>query len=376
MRSLGDWIKGGWWKFSQYEIRGRHICPARSATLEWYDPWDLYRKSTVSKGVPRPYEHLIRLRSSIPPVLDAVPLRKTPRDRAAEDKVIKWCSEFGLLGILPHTIQRIQSAPRFRVDQEGILPVYHEWTRVGGGWEDLHHLDFAFSPVGHPIPRALIEVLRRRPAPFDESVRIPKTHPAFRTPYASITASSAYEQGDVCAPPNPPAIATARLIQTYFPECADTELEPFDCPIPGTMEFCNLYSEPYDLFVYYAGRLCDAIQPFLERSKPRWVTCFEEYLQPLRMGLEEDSEGNLQETWSSPSLLCTFARMAYQDVTAGLTARSCECCHDLFVPDNPRARYCTQKCGFRQRKRRARSHKDAAGASLESQRTVLGLDCK
>jgi hypothetical protein len=354
VRNTGNYITGGWWKFSRYEIRGANICPSFGATLEWYDPWDRYRISVLKKDVPRPYEDLLRLFNSI---------AARHQERSTQDKVLEWCSEYGLLGSLPQVLQRVQSVPRWVENPPGCWIEYCDWVRIGEHW----HPSLRYRPANVAIGAR--DLFRDSPLPLFPQAGAPitKDHAAWETPCAFYSHTA--DGYDFNA--EPPMIETSRLIASYFPRCHDTDAEPFDCPIPATRRFWQLYTEPYTGFLGEASRFCSTISAFLERSGFQDLTSFQKYLAPLSMALEKDEDGKLQERWSSPSLLCTFARMAYQDLAASLTLKSCECCHRPFITDNQRTHYCSQNCGWRLRKRKARSRKPTSSQeSSENAKTT------
>jgi hypothetical protein len=118
---------GSWWRFSRYELRGNSIVPAENASIECYDPWDTYLSSR-RQGTPAPYQQLLGLTAMRGVVFDqsssewAVEERYRDRGETAWDdfltpsterEILSWCSQFGLLGILPHKASRIELPRRF-----------------------------------------------------------------------------------------------------------------------------------------------------------------------------------------------------------------------------------------------------------------------
>jgi hypothetical protein len=94
----------------------------------------------------------------------------------------------------------------------------------------------------------------------------------------------------------------------------------------------------------------------------------ERYLQPLTIELRADPESRLREYWSSPSLLCSFARMIVQDVSADLDMRTCECCKMPYLTDRYQSRYCSESCGWKHRKRRARASSENSTESANGKK--------
>jgi hypothetical protein len=123
-----------------------------------------------------------------------------------------------------------------------------------------------------------------------------------------------------------------------------------------SQKFWEIYSERQTDFLDGALCLLDMAQPVFGSSYVR-LRVAEGLLEPVGVSLSLDSEGNIQEQWSCPSLLSSFARMLLQDLSRGMKVLRCECCRGPFVTDNWRARYCSKACGWRHRKRRARAPK-------------------
>lgn len=100
MNEANKGIPGGpkWWRFDEYEVvSGTHIAPARGANLEEYDPFEAHEElwGGRSQDDEPPYVRLARV---------------DPHDL---DELVEWCTEFGLLGILPHRTQEVNFWPRW-----------------------------------------------------------------------------------------------------------------------------------------------------------------------------------------------------------------------------------------------------------------------
>jgi hypothetical protein len=101
----------------------------------------------------------------------------------------------------------------------------------------------------------------------------------------------------------------------------------------------------------------------LKPPSPSWIVGnispvlfkLEALLEPTASSLSYGEDGQVREEWVCPSLLSSFARMALQDIRAGLRILRCACCGSPFVTDKYQARYCSERCGWKQRKRRRRS---------------------
>lgn len=100
-----------WWRFEEYEaIEGTHIAPAEGAELIRYDPFEDHEELWMgrSQDDEPPYVKLARVNPQ------------------KVDEIVEWCTEFGLLGILPHRTLEVDLWP--------------EWGGVGslGGRESGH----------------------------------------------------------------------------------------------------------------------------------------------------------------------------------------------------------------------------------------------
>jgi len=356
-------LEGLWCRFSNYEFADEpigptkwHICPAPSATLEWYDPWEQYHLSNTQEGVSRPYEALFAL-------VDRWNIKEQRKPATLE-----WCAQYGLLGILPQTAYRIQKPARWLAAAEQRWFRAHEWEWIGGKWNLL--LD-----NGAADPKATFAEYAELPH-TNLGTNVQEGHSVYKTPHVYFRSTFYNFRSSVFSPDTWDYISSSHhpvpvsaLVPIFFPRSsanlqysqwvehrsADSNPPVFDCPRPGNEMFWRIYSEPVEVFVSHARQFVTACKYLYRTDQHHSLRALERYLTPLSIALSERPDGKVVETWRSPSLLCTFARMALQDAMAGYTLRSCECCGTPFVRTNPRAQYCSQTCGFRHRKRLARS---------------------
>jgi hypothetical protein len=140
-RALDIW-SGAWGKFSRYEIHNDQIRPAPGAYFERYDPWDVYRKSLVTKGENAPYVSLMRLAEELGayrhPDTGDWGYQQWGWDEAQRAQVLFWCERFGLLGILPHIAISIDLPPRrfSRPVWNTTHYSYRCYIRNGGKWTE------------------------------------------------------------------------------------------------------------------------------------------------------------------------------------------------------------------------------------------------
>jgi len=325
---------GSWWRFDRYEIRAGAIRPAADASLEQYDPWDLYRISEMKTRTPRPYESLLQLLQSMGATFDEYEWWKlekcfqdgslTPSD---QDAILHWCSRFGLLGILLLDVKRIEQ-PRGRV-------------RIrGDNWRVIERRQFT-DPAAIRFSRMNGEWIPEMAFPVRES------SPPWRTPHVYTRNMDVRAVEDILC---------------FFPDFVK-EGNDFEVPFPHSESFWRIYSEPVDDFLSSAMVLLNGVHS-VTTSKPEDLPDFlrvqrfpgmRSLLGAADMSLSTDSQGKVQERWICDCLLSTFARMAFQDSLAGMRMLRCYCCGTPFVTSRYQSRYCSLSCAWRQRKRKARA---------------------
>src|ERR1051325_5303729 len=89
-----------WYRFDHYEIAGDYIRPAPGATLSRYDPWQTFRNPAGKEGVRQPYHSLLQL-----PTFDDLEQPGLRLENADQARILEWCSQFGLLGMLLHRVE-------------------------------------------------------------------------------------------------------------------------------------------------------------------------------------------------------------------------------------------------------------------------------
>jgi hypothetical protein len=354
-------MEGLRWKFSFYQIRDGYIIPSPMATLEWYDPWDNYQRGKQQKGNQPPYQSLFALLESFE---RSRPLRAhnwmdSPKELPQDgpQRILDWCSKFGLLGLLPHNLRRIQQTPRFVAGNERW--VYRpEYERVGRHWQSCAN----WYPADPQADRRELCKQSPLPDPTEPGRQIPTDHPGYNSGGPAYDPPHVYLNDPLTERHSQETrVPLTSLPPVFFPECRGGDPSRFDCPIPGTPEFARSYAEPLDCFVREAVYLWSSGTSLLSNdpTPPPNIEIFEKYLQPLTLGIERDPVRKLRECWFSPSLLCSFARMIVQDASEGLDLRHCDCCRAPYLTDRYQSRYCSrycsQACGWKHRKRRARA---------------------
>jgi hypothetical protein len=394
MTERSDLWAGGWWRFTKYEIRGEHIGPSADASLEWYDPWQQYNRSLFDSGTAPPYQSLLKLATELPP------LRGDPDGLQATGPILDWCNRFGLLGMLPHTAIRIDLPIRLLASTEYAVQVRRSHVRTSGRWLNRQHASRISAAFLQPKPRrdtggdellgigvelraavlsqgeskehlsravaevmdvpleavpTLLKAMRQDDLPLGDFLST--DDPDYTEPeiFLDGRASLGLDR-DVRVRP------LTTVLHQYFPDFMN-EGAMFECPLPLTPDFWWRYRESFKQF-----RLC--AMGFLTAaggadSRPA-LGHLESLIAPAGVSLSRGPEHRIQETWTCPSLLSSLARMLIQDILAGRRILRCDCCGSPFVTDNYQARYCSRRCGFRFRQRRARA-KASKTASPEDQ---------
>lgn len=251
----------------------------------------------------------------------------TPANQA---QILNWCSRFGLLGILPQTALTIELPPPVRLVSNNSFAATMEKTevvkymRVNGDWIRqtlLVSYDYqdpsVFSPVYNQVPSA----------PFQE---------------LTIGQSS---------------VPMESLLPVFFSDLQH-KLETstnFEFPKPLSPEFWSVYSERVDDFLSFAMAFVEAVEPVLADRNTANLAKFQEFLGPAGICLSYDAEGRVRQRSVCPSLLSSFACMALQDASAGRRLLLCEGCGGPFVTSAYQSRYCSLRCAWKHRKRKARA---------------------
>jgi hypothetical protein len=310
-------LEGGRWvRFDGYELRDGYICPAKDAAPTHYD---LSPDIADVDGL-RPYEELAQIvrkgRRTVSGALE-------PETEAA---LLRWCSRFGLLGVLLQRVVTIVLPPRQEPDDDPYFAMIRRvsYFRRPGGWQQLGNLT-----DDQPLPT---------------------------------------EEGYVALQPlGGSKISIEPLTKTwtkYFPSIPQNEREVYDYPHPEDAEFFRLYAEPIEDFMHAAGLVVHALED-ITGTKPHTRTSdsisdFVQGVGTLNALAAETSpvfcamrDGTLREAWVAHTLLAWLARMALRDHAGGQSVRICEnpTCLKLFTSSAYQARYCSKRCRLTVNKR-------------------------
>ncbi len=395
---------GKWWRFDRYEISEGYIRPTADARLESYDPWSLYRTSFGQRGGRAPYESLARLSRQLGDARQT-PTRAMHNDaqgrtyfvRVAEDHdqhIADWCSQYGLLGLLPARARIVALAPRWYLD-ETLPPVDPHIVRRPDMTEEELATSVSFTRQDRLVPRQLI--YRRSATGWltysiksyqerDEAViegglvkkaYLPDNWPA---PYAILEAPFGVV-GNVHKELRPWPLSEEWA--GYFPSVQWGETETYPYPAPLSDAFWRLYGETVTDF-YHAARLFRQVLENLagtdvasEVPRETRVARCRRYLAEMVAGaqptLAQTESGRLQQVFSEPSLLSTLGMMLLLDLDRYDRVRTCDLCTWPFVAHTSRDRFCEEKCRrtWQQGDRRARQVTTLAEALMRESPTTL-----
>lgn len=330
-----------WWRFSRYELHAGCIRPAPGAPLVRYDVWDAYRKARSSGGGERPYDGLFPLFAA----------RQTEPDVQA---VLRWCSRHGLLGELLHRCEQVVLSPR--------LATYtappHGQTRRGRPFPAVCWSRYVWTNTGWQEQRTYRLLVEKYPmlGPVGELA------PRELWPADPGLGTTGHRHGSgvwLRAGLTDPGLRIERLDQTwrrFFRTIPVRDVPTYAYPEPGTTAFCNLYTEPLDVFQ-------DAARTFVEvlgqlKGEPPTAALYGladlvRGTQPALLWNRRDQRA--QQAWFSRSLLGAYAMMALLDVAEeGRRFIRCDVCHRLFGTNNPLQRHCGPNCRWTGHKRKQR----------------------
>jgi hypothetical protein len=305
-----------WYRHSSYQIVGNDILPVRGATVEQYDPWEMYQEvAEKRRTVVTPYSALLEISRRLSPFRGDRRQEPVPPELLKE--ITRWCARWGYLGVLPSKLYQVNGAI-LQAEDSGTWEQRRHF-RIGGWGEQR----IEGGPPDRTYPRPGILVWQWW--------------------------SRRYEQREL------------KEMASYFP-AARGELRNFHYPEPNTEEFRHLYAEPLDEFIMMSLRFREAaeavsrhlagVSPLIEdmRAESEFVlnesmallTSLEAGIGPLHR-LEK---GALFVRTEAVSLLSSFARMLFIDLARGRRVIRCgkKNCGRIFVSDEPRARYCSVRC--------------------------------
>jgi hypothetical protein len=278
-----------------------------------YAPWKVFRAPDGKKGIKQPYEPLLRI---------ARQLEFDDRFRLmadGEECILKWCADYGLLGLLLHRIETV------------ILPAEQKTLMIGGA-----------SVIRGPFHRKY----ERTNSGWSTSgvLALPSVAPAgvfLRSDLGSFDLT--FEK-------------LSRTWGTYFPDVPPEQRDIYQYPIPFTGDFWREYAEPVVNFFGAARKFYEAVETLTKlRTRQRlsgdqWregvaaLEVINRLAVPVRPMLYRGTK-RFEMGWACHSLLAAFAMMVIQDLAG---SRLLECanpsCQSFFVSKAREAKYCSPTC--------------------------------
>lgn len=322
--------EGWWWKCSKYELRDGCICPAPGAKWEQYDPWEAYQRALYNRKVYQPlYQNLLNLYSEIKEdvrsVLNAVPMAdvftgtpdKIALTQEGEKRLLAWCREHGLLGIL---LQRVAMVCLPFTSEKG-RPLPDMYLKTSMGWTS------SFSTRWTQRVKPGTKDLLGREIKPDKN--------AWPSPGVLLSAINNHEYR--WEPLN-------KTWDTFFSRLPVRERTENSFPVPLTQEFWRMYVEPLDEFLGGISVLWSTMRG-IKIGDPEKV--FSERLNALVSQVNPvltHDKGEFKQRWVSPSLLASYAMMILQDLTSNRRILTCPVCNNIFVTDAWQGTYCSSTC--------------------------------
>jgi hypothetical protein len=356
-----------WARYDRYEIRHGCIRPTLGASLHWFDPWSDYEIEGRRKRAQPPYQSLfvlldeLELPEQIASMVSVEPFVKHywSREEASglaeslrlsqvqKRAILAWCSQWGLLGILPNETLAARFAARWQRIPDPEEVELNDWcavqlclSRLNGSW---HRSVASTSFV--PCPEDAVD---------GGVVSFNWCEDEITRPYVIVQRVN--ELGEVEIRHESPEVAWG----DFFPGIPKDERNTDDYFIPGTAEFWPAYGEPVHEFFRYAALFraaineLKALQEAPAEGRIPLLSFFQAAGGEVVVRLQR---GFIETRWVYPSLLSLFAQMACQDVQAGLWEHRCLGCGKPFISGAYQARYCSAPCQWKDNRRRLRQKK-------------------
>ena len=315
---------GEWWRCSRYELVDKTIRPAPGATVSAYDPWKRYWATLEGRVSEPPYLKLTNLLLDFPSPAE---IRKGAQlSTEQEEGLLAWCSENGLIGLLPELVQSATFIGWEHFPDGTTLPDATTFQRLGDKW-----IKFDRDPNKQNTWPERSQVVVSRLGGTDvwfESVDQSWIH--------------------------------------YFPWVSPEQADNYEFPLPLTEEFWRQYGEPLNLFVMAASSLAEIVRRLSTPNEGDFESVMygtmteQKALHHLQAQVRSSSpsihrmgNGTIMQQWRSPSLLCAMSLMLMEDLAGDLSLYRCPCGR-VVASSYPDTRYCSPKHREKYRKRAQR----------------------
>lgn len=351
--------EGSWWRYSAYDIEGGLIVPAAGATLEEYSPWTELREG---------FRHRSDYKTAYIELSEHSALWRHAdgRWKLVHAAILDWCSRHGLLGSLLHELHDMWLAPRwsdneFFLDPPDVtmVPMAKHYGWGPRGWVEDHVPVTVSSSVIQTVAEGARAGAVLEPGAVQ---RIQELDPYSPLPAAGVGAYL-QEYGLLRSGGSPETIFEP-LDGDWVRQFAVTgDPYAFDYPLPASPSFWAAYREPVSHFCWYAGEIVEALAGLgAHGTKGRAAdaaTVLNQLAYPAQLRLVADRDGELRQTWETPSLISALAVMGMVDATGGRYIGRCESCERLFVTRRPERRFCCKQHQDQAKKRRRRAKSES-----------------
>ncbi|MBA2669254.1 MAG: hypothetical protein H0U67_02660 [Gemmatimonadetes bacterium] len=246
-------------------------------------------------------------------------------------RIIEWCGQYGLLGILHQRVETVIFPPRVIQADSGSFDIWQgELIRTPGGWQSRGEEHLETEPQEyHP----------REPGVWWHPISsLDITREEFETGWGR-----------------------------FFPSVTADDFSDVEV-LPDAPTFFEQYQEPLRDFLEAAAELTVPILALGRRTKdetaPREnaivaLACLSGIASATRSRFRLTSDGEILEHWVAPNLLSALAMKALRDMAGGHEFLRCENhkCRGLFTSRAYQARYCSTRCRGTVNKRVQRRNK-------------------
>ena len=322
----------------------------RGSELIEYDPWEGFRRNWGSyRTVAQPYTALLNLAAKLE-ALAAISVRPTAASfdselsgpqNEADENILEWCNEHGLLGLVPVLSDMIELPGVIELEDNGSPRVLNSVTyyREGGIWDSRLSMIVPGerNPIGVATARSWAQDHRGRVTWLDLDFYGRREEPLDH-------------------------------LRRYF---TDSDNAGFRPDLPNGEQFWRRYCEPLDDFAHWASRIFRESVENLSRWQSDRVNDFDARLTAQRAHSKLNSlaapaapsfrfrpdTGRIDEERVSAGLLSSYALMVLLDREDGRRALKCNNCAAFFVSNESRAGYCSERCRNTASNRRYRTRK-------------------
>lgn len=377
MATGGYLARSEWWRWTEYElVGGTHVAPAPGSSLEWYDPFEAYRSSWEGrkrKGREPPYVELARLSIEGP------------------DKWLRWCEEYGLLGILQEQTQEVRFHPHWRQvepddlgplgeredlkGESGLMPEQVVWQQRAGGRASKKQVrpeqagllfKRALAGEGMPVPDSDLEKLVDHPSWSGTGISKPGVRVSERD--GTVRETTVTEGYGKFFPRREgiPEWVDRSLEERFMGELGTPpagNLEKQEYPLPSNDEYYRAYGEPLIQLRRRAQEIRSILQFWEDAESVESLADLNEVADAhhgdpwrrFQVGLESvwpgasPPIGDEQQTWNwkwrARSLYGLLHVMMLEDFALkGRSLKRCDNCKEIYSTDYASQRYCSERC--------------------------------